>query len=498
MKGFFTILFIITALSNFAMEPLTPIGTIEIGQGAEFIGAFNFENQVKYKHGGDINNDGLDDFLTGCQRIGLYGTGLATFLGSNPLSSSPFSFYSYSDSLRRIAIPSWQGDLNGDGHNDLLTYYPNNIDTTVEISFLDDSLDYEPDLSFQLPLAMYPTVFNGGFDFNDDGYDDVVGLNDTNIPSVFVMYGGAVMDTLFDAEFIGTNDDHLYYGEKIIIGDVNGDGFPDLLHSRRPSNRMIMDIYCGGTNFGTLTRSLYFTSSSARVGPICNGDFNGDGYDDIIVVIDRQMIIYWGCDDLQFPYSFVDLSVGHDSNAEGEIFYCNINNDQYADVAMKFNNEDYIGFWLGGEQFPSEPAYYVTNTSSYWQSHFGMDLGDVNGDGHNDVVITNGGNNTTATIYSLDPVGIEEDIQEAPDAIWCYPNPFTTTTSFKLSADNRGTLNIYNITGQLIRSIGVTPNSEPQWDGRNDEGRNVSAGIYFYRFTESNTVSKTKKLLYLK
>jgi hypothetical protein len=498
MKAIGILLLLVISVTCFAMNPLTSVGTVEIGQGADFIGAFTYENQVKYKHGGDINNDGIDDILSGCQRIGLYGTGIATFTGGNPIPPNPFSFYSHPDSLRRIAVPSWQGDLNGDGHNDLLTYYPNNINTTVEISFLDDSLDYEPDLCFQLPLAMYPTIFNGGFDFNDDGYDDVVGLNDVFPPSVFVLYGGAVMDTLFDAEFIGTNEDYMYYGEKIIVGDVNGDGIPDLIHSRRPSNRMILDIYCGGPNFGTLSRSLYLTSYSAKEGPIANGDLNGDGCDDIIVVIDRQLIIYWGCDNLLFTNSFVDLTIGHDFGTEGDIFYCNINNDQYDDFVMKFHNEDFAGFWLGGEQVPTEPTYYVPYSSYYLLNQFGMSLGDVNGDGRNDVMFGNDESNASATIYSLIPEGIEEDVQSASDIIGCYPNPFTTNTSFKLSAAIRGTLNIYNINGQLIRSIEATPDSEPCWDGLDSRGMRVSAGVYFYRFKSTNTVSRTKKLLYLK
>jgi hypothetical protein len=85
-----------------------------------------------------------------------------------------------------------------------------------------------------------------------------------------------------------------------------------------------------------------------------------------------------------------------------------------------------------------------------------------------------------------------------------YPTPFnpTTTIEFSLRESTHVTLRIYNVSGQLVRTL-VDDKRAPgiqhrvQWGGRNDSGQEVASGIYFYRLS-ARGFTKTKKMLLLK
>ena len=86
-----------------------------------------------------------------------------------------------------------------------------------------------------------------------------------------------------------------------------------------------------------------------------------------------------------------------------------------------------------------------------------------------------------------------------------YPNPFnpTTTISFELNTENTENteLIIYNVKGQKVRTlVNETLSSgfyTRVWDGKNDTGRSVTSGIYFYKL-ENSGYSNTKKMILLK
>ncbi len=69
-----------------------------------------------------------------------------------------------------------------------------------------------------------------------------------------------------------------------------------------------------------------------------------------------------------------------------------------------------------------------------------------------------------------------------------YPNPFnpSTTISYALPFNSRVELNIYDVTGKLVKSLKLTDQSAGHqsivWNGTNEQGTLVSSGIYLYRF----------------
>jgi hypothetical protein len=84
-----------------------------------------------------------------------------------------------------------------------------------------------------------------------------------------------------------------------------------------------------------------------------------------------------------------------------------------------------------------------------------------------------------------------------------YPNPVvrSTVVAFDLPAARNVRLRIYDSSGRLARRLveGSMPAGRHQrlWDGADDGGRRVAAGVYFIRF-ESETDQATRKIAVLR
>jgi len=83
------------------------------------------------------------------------------------------------------------------------------------------------------------------------------------------------------------------------------------------------------------------------------------------------------------------------------------------------------------------------------------------------------------------------------------PNPFNleTVISYQLPSGGHVSLKIYNIQGQLVRTL-VSEYHDAgvhtiTWDGKNDQGQEIASGVYLYRL-EAGNYSNTKKMSLLK
>jgi len=97
-----------------------------------------------------------------------------------------------------------------------------------------------------------------------------------------------------------------------------------------------------------------------------------------------------------------------------------------------------------------------------------------------------------------------ETIPQSKIYLTNYPNPFnpTTTISFSvLQTSSFVTLGIYNLKGQkvktLINETLAAGEHSVVWDGRDENNKSVSSGVYFYRLKTRQQVI-TKKMLLIK
>jgi hypothetical protein len=84
------------------------------------------------------------------------------------------------------------------------------------------------------------------------------------------------------------------------------------------------------------------------------------------------------------------------------------------------------------------------------------------------------------------------------------PNPFNPSTSIEYEVSESGfvSLKIYNVAGQLVKTLmdgqqAAGQVHEATWNGLDDAGQPVSSGVYFYKLTSKGFV-KTRKMVLLK
>ncbi|MFQ6003148.1 MAG: T9SS type A sorting domain-containing protein, partial [Candidatus Zixiibacteriota bacterium] len=124
-------------------------------------------------------------------------------------------------------------------------------------------------------------------------------------------------------------------------------------------------------------------------------------------------------------------------------------------------------------------------------------------------------NDSTVSVIACSPgTAVEEDQETEVIPNFSlkqnYPNPFNPTTKilftvygsrFMVHRPIHTTLKIYNILGQKVRTLVDEPKGarsyEVIWDGKDDKGKEVASGIYFYQLKAGDFI-ETKKMLLLK
>ncbi len=123
-----------------------------------------------------------------------------------------------------------------------------------------------------------------------------------------------------------------------------------------------------------------------------------------------------------------------------------------------------------------------------------------------DILISGNAVNTLTIPVTLSVTGTdtEEDVVHYTTYLHDnYPNPFNpeTTISFTTSGDYSTTLQIFNIKGQIVKTLvdnKLTAGFHSfKWSGDNDKGEKVTSGIYFYKL-ESGDQHQIKKMILMK
>ncbi|MCK5533976.1 T9SS type A sorting domain-containing protein, partial [bacterium] len=89
-----------------------------------------------------------------------------------------------------------------------------------------------------------------------------------------------------------------------------------------------------------------------------------------------------------------------------------------------------------------------------------------------------------------------------------FPNPFNPETwiPYSLSQGSNVKIKIYNVVGQLLRTLDLgyktagdylSRNAAAYWDGNNSGGEEMASGVYFYRL-ETDSFTSTKRMVILK
>ena len=244
----------------------------------------------------DVNNDGYDDVLISTD--GFNGNlSKAYIFHGNPsgLSSTPAWTDSDNSGSYGYSVSS-AGDLNKDGYDDIVV---------GDLEYLASSgaayvyLGGSSGISINPNIVLSGETFGSEFgysvsgigDINSDGFDDIaIGADGYSYEAgaVYVYYGNSHgIDSVQSAFILGTFDSR--FGSNVAgCGDVNGDGFDDLLgagyqyETDRGNVRIFRGSACGVVKYNWIRAG---TRDSERFGYDLNmaGDVNGDGLNDLII-----------------------------------------------------------------------------------------------------------------------------------------------------------------------------------------------------------------------
>ncbi|RQW02459.1 hypothetical protein EH222_13615, partial [candidate division KSB1 bacterium] len=360
---------------------------------------------------GDVNNDTYDDVIVSAYAYNN-DTGRAyIFYGGSSMNSTADVTLTGEGTGHYFGYSiSGAGDVDADGFDDVIIGafgYSSNTGRAY-IYRGGSTMDNTPD------LIMTGEAMNHFFGFSvasadsliDDTYDAVIvgayGYN-SGVGRAYIYHGGSSLNGVADLTIDGVTAGDLFGKAVASVGDVNNDGYGDVIIGApgKTSNIGGAYIYFGGAGMdggadvtmdGEATVPYFgFSLSSA-------GDVDDDGYDDVIVgaygndTVTGSAYIYRGGSSMDGTVDFTLLGVdlgsyfGYSVSDAGDI-----NGDDYADVIVgayrlgSYRGRAYI--YLGGSTMSTTPAAIVTGTMSY--DYLGRSVacaGDVNKDGFADVI----------------------------------------------------------------------------------------------------------------
>ncbi|MDP4175002.1 MAG: FG-GAP-like repeat-containing protein [Bacteroidota bacterium] len=383
---------------------------------------------------GDVNKDGYADVIVGASGYGTASNGGAfLYLGSksglSTTASWTFKGPSYASLGNCVACA---GDVNGDGYSDVIigaSQYTNGSGQDYEgaayvfygsASGLASTENWRVE-SNQGDAYMGISVASAG-DVNGDGYSDVIigayayDNPDHDEGKVYVYYGSASGLLTTPAWTQEGNQADCYFGNSVACaGDVNGDGFSDVIvgayvYDNGETDEGKAFLYYGSAS--GLSQTPNWTAESNQAGAYFGncvasaGDVNKDGYSDVIIGSmyynggqskEGAAFIYYGSatglpntENLRIECDQAEAEFGVGVASAGDV-----NGDGFDDIIIgaRFyddgeTNEGAAFIYYGSKNGITTPYKWMgeSNQAAAAMGKCVASTGDINGDGYSDFI----------------------------------------------------------------------------------------------------------------
>ncbi|MBW7871794.1 MAG: T9SS type A sorting domain-containing protein, partial [Ignavibacteria bacterium] len=450
----------------------------------------------------DQNGDGyndimIKDFDNGIGKVRIYPGG--------PLIDT-IPFWEVKRDFSAVAI-----DINGDGHRDIVTF-PYDGAGKLAVYYGGPLLDTIPDYYIQFPVPSTATgiiIDPAGtkIDMNGDGIEELV-----------FWYGQYPNDTLYlyetGSKFTGEPRAKIageYFRHKIWrvqFGDLNGDGCSDLwieFHDPVwPNPNTRFDVIYGEPEWDLSARFSYQADITGYIGDGLSfsssiiSDFNGDGKDDWLHSNKGQypyfygrMVSSGGYPPTQYPTAYRGLNTQDRGPLGGfKMDVGDVNGDGLQDLMLSVGYDEQW-LWLGGR-----PALDDVANKKYFGAKGRGHVGDITGDGVDDLALVfNSAPGSTGYRYAVIIAG-DRNLVSVKDGekpqnpntlrLFAYPNPFNPSTKISYTVPSPGevTLSIYNVSGELVEQRILGERSAGSYEEELNLGKTgASSGVYFAEIT---------------
>jgi hypothetical protein len=392
---------------------------------------------------GDINGDGVADILVAAPGWNDETGRVCLYYGSDRIDPTKpnivFSGKSPGDWFGGHS-GVYTADLNKDGYDDVIIGALNpggKGDGHVFIHYGGPDIDNTPDIILDGEPGQ-SSWFGGTItasDIDQDGFVDLLvgaqnydhggaykNLNSTQYGfdngrgRVYLYWGGDTMDTTADIVFEGEKRGN-WFGRRIDAdGDINGDGYNDILIGARESQGRAY-LFLGNTKEQmdsepdwTFKGSGWNDNMGSSVDIF---DIDNDGIDDVLVGArfasgaSGRVYIYWGSKEFDAENPDVVLE-GQQKSGLGSYIECgHFNDDPYGDILI--GAARYPNYWhgraymfYGNSKTSMDTSWdYIFAGQGLKENYFGFGVsaGDVNGDGHIDALMCEEGAGRTCLFY---------------------------------------------------------------------------------------------------
>ena len=430
------------------------------------------------------------------------------------------------------------GDLNNDGHTDMVTVKRIDSYDTVFV-FWGTSVGLDTVNPLVIPNESPSSGFTVGCiaDINNDGVSDLVltAPNFSRERGKVYFYLGPNITSVANATLVG-DVEFIGMGVRVAIGDLNKDGFNDIIirghenWQNAPSNKRYdyINLYWGtGVDQLNLILGVKIKGNGETSQGLAVFDVNGDGIDDILWTnkeFDSNIwviFVHFGKEKSQDFKTTPDLILREPTFAG---FTSNIvnggdmNGDGYNNVvvgATGFQNiYHYVLVYSGGPNMDGKfDAAVGTDNASYFGQSLAA-IGDVNGDGLADILVgaPNWGrfakneNKGFWGIFLGDrriPASSTPEPPIVPKEFKLnqnYPNPFNASTviTYSLPFQSHITIRLFDLLGREVDKVRDGERAPGDYYFRYTPN-GLPTGLYIYRLEAENasghSVRESKKML---